>query len=106
VRVLEVPLDRPLDSQMPKEEHDANRELDDAQALVESYGVRAVTRLVRARSAAAAIVEEARSRNAELVLLGAMRRRGLGGRPVFGHTVESVLKASPSRVLVAGRMAR
>jgi nucleotide-binding universal stress UspA family protein len=105
VRVLEVPLDRPLDLPTPAEEQEANRELDDAQALVESYGVKAVTRLVRARSAAATIVDEIRSRNAELVVLGAPRRPGRPGRPVFGHTVETVLKMSPSRVLVAGRMA-
>jgi len=106
VRVLEVPLERPLDVALPEEEQEANRELDDAQALVESYGVRAVARLKRARSAGPAIVEEARQRNAELVVVGAPRRRGRSGAPLFGRTVEYVLKASPSRVLVAGgRMA-
>ncbi len=106
VRVLEVPLELPLDVALPEEEQEANRELDDAQALVESYGVRAVARLKRARSAGPAIVEEARQRNAELVVVGAPRRRGRSGAPLFGRTVEYVLKASPSRVLVAGgRMA-
>jgi basic amino acid/polyamine antiporter, APA family len=105
VRVLEVPLSLPLDAALPVEEEEANRELDDAQAFVEGYGVRAVTRLVRARNAAAAIVDEVRSRTAELVVVGAPRRRTRPGRPIFGRTVETVLKTSPSRVLVAGRMA-
>jgi len=102
VRVIEVPLDLPLDAGLPEEEQEAHRELDDAQALVESYGVRAVTRLARARSAGAAVVDEVRTRNAELVVLGSPRRRRRRGVPVFGRTVEYVLKNSQSRVLVVG----
>ena len=101
VRVVEVPLDLDLQASLPEEERRANRELDDAQALVESYGVRAVTRLVRARRAGPAIVEEVRARNAELVVVGAPRR-ARGGSAVFGSTVAYILKASPARVLVAG----
>jgi len=105
VRVIEVPLDRELQASMPEEERRANRELDDAQALVESYGVNAVTRLVRARSAGPAIVDEVRARNAELVVLGASRRPGARGS-VFGPSVAYVLKNSAARVIVAaGRKA-
>ena len=44
--------------------------------------------------------------SAELVVVGAPRRRAPRKGPIFGGTVEYVLKASPSRVLVAGgRMA-
>jgi nucleotide-binding universal stress UspA family protein len=69
---------------------------------VESYGVRAVTRLVRSRNASAAIVEDAALRGADLVVIGApRRRRGRGRAPLFGSTVDRVLKHSPSRVLVA-----
>jgi APA family basic amino acid/polyamine antiporter len=106
VHVLEVPLEQPLDAPLPALEQTADDLLDEAQALVESYGVRAVTRLVRARSAGPAIVDEARSRNAELVVLGAPRARIRGGKPVFGKTVDYVLRHSPSRVLLAaGRKA-
>jgi APA family basic amino acid/polyamine antiporter len=105
VRVIEVPLQLPLDASLPEDEDRANRELDDAQALVESYGVHAVTRLVRARSAGPAAVDEVRSRNAELVVIGASRR-GRAGSSVFGPTVSYILKNSPARVLVvAGRKA-
>jgi APA family basic amino acid/polyamine antiporter len=106
VHVLEVPLERPLDAPMPALEQTADDLLDEAQALVESYGVRAVTRLVRARSAGPAIVDEARSRNAELIVVGAPRVRIRGGKPVFGKTVDYALRHSPSRVLLAaGRKA-
>ena len=106
VNVLEVPLELTLDAPMPEEEERAEQVLDDAQALLESYGVRAVGRLVRARSPGRAIVEEAERRNAELVVMGAPRRRGRAGEPVFGRTTDYVLRASPSRVLVAaGRKA-
>ncbi len=102
VTVLEVPLDLPLDAALPGEEEAASKVLDDAQAFVESYDVRAITRLMRARRAGPAIVEEAARRNAELIVVGASRRRSARpGAPIFGKTVDYVLKSSPSRVLVA-----
>jgi APA family basic amino acid/polyamine antiporter len=101
VHVLEVPMELPLTVGLPSAEREANDLLDDARALVESYGVRAVTRLERARSAGPAIVADAVTRNADLVVIGAPRR-GLGRRtPVFGRTVRYVLKHSPCRVIVA-----
>ena len=105
VRVIVVPLELELQASIPEDERRANRELDDAQALVESYGVNAVTRLARARSAGPAIVDEVSTRNAELVVLGASRRPGMRGS-VFGPAVAYVLKNSPARVIVvAGRKA-
>ena len=100
VTVIEVPLSLPLDAELPGQEDEAEALLDDAQALVESYGVRAVTRLVRARRAGPAIVEEARRRNAELVVLGAPRRAAEGRRRLFGRTADYVLREAPCRVLI------
>jgi APA family basic amino acid/polyamine antiporter len=105
VAVVEVPLALPLGADMPAEEAEAEELLDGAREIVESYGVRAVERLLRARRAGPAIVEEAVRRNAELIVLGAPRRFGLRG-PMFGKTVDYILKASPVRVLVtAGKAA-
>jgi APA family basic amino acid/polyamine antiporter len=105
VTVVEVPLELSPDTLMEEAEREANDALDDAQALVESYGVRAVTRLARARRAGPAIVREAAERNAELIVVGAPRRVRRGG-PVFGRTVDYVLKNAPCRVLIAaGRKA-
>jgi APA family basic amino acid/polyamine antiporter len=103
--VIEIPLELPPDTRMEEAEREANQALDDAQALVESYGVRAITRLVRARRAGPAVVREAADRNAELIVLGAPRRGRRGG-PIFGKTVDYVLKNAPCRVLLAaGRKA-
>ena len=101
VTVIEVPLELPLDADLPEEEAEAERVLDEAQARVESYGVRSVTRVVRARAAGRAIVEDALSRDAELIVVGAPRIRMRRGKPIFGRTVDYVLKRSPTRVLVA-----
>ncbi len=101
VHVIEVPLSLPLDAKLLDEEDTAEDLLDDAQALVEGYGVRAVTRLLRARKAGPAIVEEVRRRDAELVLLGAPRPAVTGRQTLFGGTVDYVLRESPCRVLVA-----
>ncbi len=100
VHVLEIPMELSLTTAIPDAEKAANALLDDARALVESHGVKAVTRLERARSAGEAIVADADARTAELVVIGAPRR-GIGRRaPVFGRTVRYVLKHSSCRVLV------
>jgi APA family basic amino acid/polyamine antiporter len=101
VTVIEVPLELPLDSDLGEEESEAERVLDEAQARLESYGVRTVTRVARARAAGQAIVEDALGRDAELIVVGAPRARVRRGMPVFGRTVDYILKRSPTRVLVA-----
>jgi APA family basic amino acid/polyamine antiporter len=103
LRVIVVPLELPLDADLTEQVEEAHRLLDDAYAIVEPYGVRAVERVVRARQAGRAIVEEADRRVTEVVVLGA--RRG-AYKSIFGATVAYVLKNAPSRVMVAaGRKA-
>ena len=98
LRVIVVPLDQPLDCLLPEEEAEADALLDDARAMAEIYGVRTIDRLVRARNAGRAIVEEAERRQAEIVVLGAPRGRH---RDIFGKTVDYVLKNAPCRVMIA-----
>jgi len=100
--VLEVPLDVPLEVVLPAEEERANRELDEARAIGDSYGVTVVDRIVRARSAGAAIVDEALRRGTEIIVLGSARKSmSATSRAVFGQTVDYVLKNAPCRVMVA-----
>jgi APA family basic amino acid/polyamine antiporter len=101
LNILEIPLDRPLGEDLPELEQEANRELDEAATVGDSYGVRVLTRLERARSAGPAIVAEADARDAELIVLGA-HRRGLTAMQaaVFGKTVDYVLRHAGCRVLV------
>ncbi len=107
LHVLEVPLDKTLDAELPKRREVADQILDEAQTLLETYaGVQITSRLERARSAGPAIVAEAARREAEVVILGAPRSKVKGGKPIFGRTVDYVLRNSPTRVaVVAGKQA-
>ncbi len=99
---IEVPLELPLDVALPEQEAEADAVLDDARAAGELHGIDVRTRVVRARNAGEAIVAEAAARQAEIVVLGSPRATEPGGRrPVFGKTVDYVLRHSPSRVMVA-----
>jgi basic amino acid/polyamine antiporter, APA family len=102
--VIVVPLDLPLDTRLEEEERRADEALDVAAAIAELYGVKFTERLVRARHAGRAIVDEAKRRQSEIIVMGAPRAgRGQG---VFSDTVDFVLKHAPSRVMVvAGRKA-
>jgi APA family basic amino acid/polyamine antiporter len=98
---IEVPLDLPLAAPLPELEELANRELDEAVAIGDSYGVRVLDRLVRARSAGPAIVEEAERRGSEIIVIGSARKALTSGqRAVFGRTVDYVLRHAPCRVMV------
>ena len=99
VAAIEVPLDLPLDAELPEQETAANTLLDDARAAAELHGIQVVTRFVRARNAGQAIVAEAASRQAEIVVLGSPRSNGRGA--IFGKTVDYILHHSPTRVMVA-----
>jgi len=98
LRVVVIPMELPLDADLAEAEEEADRLLDEAHAIAEIYGVRNVERLVRARHAGRAIVEEAERRQAEIIVLGAPRSRH---RQIFGSTVDYVLKHAPCRVMVA-----
>jgi basic amino acid/polyamine antiporter, APA family len=98
LRVIVVPLELPLDADLTEELEEANHLLDEARLIAGPYGVRIVERVVRARNAGRAIVEEAERRGTEILVLGAPRGRH---RDIFGHTVDFVLKNAPCRVMVA-----
>jgi basic amino acid/polyamine antiporter, APA family len=102
--VVVVPLDLPLDTRLEEEERRADEALDVAAAIAELYGLKFTERLIRARHAGRAIVDEAMRRQSEIIVMGAPRAGR--GRGVFSDTVDFVLKHAPCRVMVvAGRMA-
>ena len=96
VAVIEVPPMLPLTAHMFDEEAQAKLLLRRAENIGESYGVHVVGRVVRGREAGEVLAEEAAARHVDLVVVGARRH----ARKPFGHTVETVLRKSPSRVLV------
>jgi basic amino acid/polyamine antiporter, APA family len=98
--ILEVPLDRPLGEEYPELEADANRELDEAVRIGDSYGVAVTGRLERARSAGPAIVAEASVRHSEIIVLGSPRDELTARQAaILGKTVDYILKHAPCRVL-------
>jgi APA family basic amino acid/polyamine antiporter len=104
--VIEVPLELPLDAELPAEERQAHDELDEAVAVGDTYGVRVVGRLVRGRSASVEIVREAERRGAEIIVLGSPRKELTRRRGVFGSTVDRVMRNAPCRVMVTATRQR
>jgi nucleotide-binding universal stress UspA family protein len=99
ITVVEVPVELPLDCQMDTEDARAQQLLEHARMTAESYGVKTTLRLVRAREAATAIVDELERQQPELAIVGVPRRPR---RRVtnLGRTVETVLKRAPCRVML------
>jgi nucleotide-binding universal stress UspA family protein len=101
VTVIEVPSLLPLDAHMGEEEADARRLLDRAEAVADAHGVTVLLRTVRARDAGTAIVDLIERGDIEIAVVGAARRiRSNKRSPVFGRTVQHVLKRAGCRVLV------
>ena len=98
--VIEIPPALPLNAHMHDDEAAARSLLERAGATAATYGVGFSPRIVRARKAAAAIVDLARQEEAELVVIGGSSRRRsiLGGS--FGATARRVLETAPCRVLL------
>ncbi len=99
LHVIRVPLDRSLDSEHGGEDERAALSLDEARLLGEDHGVRVEIETVRARSIGEAIVDEAKRRGADLIVLGSAPRWRRQSR-FFSPTVEYVLRKAPCEVLV------
>ncbi len=100
---VEVPLDLPLDAELPDDVREANEQLDEARAIGDSYGVTVIGRIARTRNIGRAIVDEAIRRNSEIIVMAGPRRVRLqrGRRQIFGDAVDFVLRHAPCRVMVA-----
>jgi nucleotide-binding universal stress UspA family protein len=101
VVVIEIPPTLPLDAHMLEEEEDAERLLDRAEAVGDSYGVLVSPHVIHAREAAGAIAEEARKLGTELIVIGGSRNhRRSSVAPIFDTTIQDVLRKAPCRVMV------
>ena len=111
--IFEVPLSLPLDARLPEAQLKAARAaLARAKAVGEEYvGVEVATATVRARRAGEAIVDEAKRRGVELIVLaaeepsrirGGARLGGIGG-PLdnfVGDATKYVVRKAPCRVIL------
>ncbi len=101
VAVIEIPALLPLDAHMVEEEDEARGMLSRADAIADSYGISASSRILRAREASTAIVDQATACKVQLLVIGAPhRRRATSNAPVFGATIQHVLKRAPCRVMI------
>jgi APA family basic amino acid/polyamine antiporter len=119
VWIFEMPMSLPLDARLPEAQiKQARQALARAKAVGEEYsGVHVATAIVRARRVGQAILEEARRRGVEAIVLGAeepSRIRGggpLGGRggPLenyVGEITKYVISKARCRVIVTAPIAR
>src|SRR5438067_1010408 len=97
--VIQVPLDRPLDAEMEEAEERAAASIAEAKLLGSDHGVQVNGETVRARSIGQAIVDEARSRDVDLIVLGSAPRWRRQSR-FFSPTVDFVLRKAPCEVLI------
>jgi APA family basic amino acid/polyamine antiporter len=113
IYVLVVPMALPLDAPLPEQKiAEAQAALDRAERVGEEYeDVDVVTTLVRGRTVGSAIVEEARRRKVEAIVIGAEPPSPIKGGSVLGgiagrrpqelgEVTAYVLEKAPSRVLV------
>lgn len=98
IHVIEVRWNLPLDAILEPESERGEGVLDDAVKVAEKAGAQLETELVQAREASAAIIDTARDRNADLIVLGMPYRKRLG-RVYVGKTVQSVYVGAHCAVL-------
>jgi nucleotide-binding universal stress UspA family protein len=99
LHVIRVPMERPLDEEMPDEDERAAASLAEAQLLGSDHGVEVKTKTVRARAIGQAIVDQAKELGVDLIVVGSAPRWRRQSR-FFSPTVDYVLKKAPCEVLV------
>jgi APA family basic amino acid/polyamine antiporter len=113
IYVAEIPMSLPLNARLPKEKVERAREaLARAKRVAQEYeGVEVATATVRGRTTGSAIVDRARKRKVEAIVIGAeppspIRGGGIlggvaGGKPrELGEITAYVLEKAPCRVVV------
>ena len=98
VHVIEVRWNQPLDAVLEKETERGEILLEAAAKVASQAGGKLETELLQAREAAAAIVDTARDRGVDLILLGMPYRRRFG-RTYVGRTVQGVYVTASCAVL-------
>ncbi len=100
LHVVEIDWTLPLDGSVSGLTEEAQRVLDVAETDAEHLGVSLEPVLLKARNVGAAIVDEAASQEADLLVLGLPYRKKFGGDFVIGTTVPYVFKNAPCTVWV------
>jgi APA family basic amino acid/polyamine antiporter len=99
LHVVLVPLDRGLEGDMRDAEERATSSIAEAKQLASEHGVDVEGVVVRGRAIGRAVVDEARARGADLIVMGSSPRWRRRSR-FFSPTVEYVLGNAPGEVMV------
>ena len=100
VHVVEIDWTLPLDADIAGRSEEVQRVLDSAEAIAETHKMTLEPVLLQARDVAAAIVDEATERVADLLVVGLPYRQRFGGEFDIGRTVPYVLQNAPCAVWV------
>jgi nucleotide-binding universal stress UspA family protein len=100
VHVVEIDWTLPLDADIAGRSEDVQRVLDSAEEIAEAFKVRLEPVLLQARDVAAAIVDEATERGADLLVVGLPYRKRFGGEFAIGRTIPYILQNAPCSVWV------
>ncbi len=100
VHVVEIDWTLPLDADIAGRSEDVQRVLDSAEEIAEAFKVKLEPVLLQARDVAAAIVDEATERGADLLVVGLPYRKRFGGEFAIGRTIPYILQTAPCSVWV------
>ncbi len=98
VHVIELPDPTPLDASVPELEAIAKEILETAENIARQVGLNASTVILRAHSAASALVDELTENKIDLAVLGYHHRRSIG-EIFLGTTAQNMAKNAPCRIL-------
>jgi nucleotide-binding universal stress UspA family protein len=100
VHVVEIDWTLPLDADIAGRSEDVQQVLDSAEEIAEASKVQLEPVLLQARDVAAAIVDEATERGADLLVVGLPYRKRFGGEFAIGRTIPYILQNAPCSVWV------
>lgn len=100
VHVVEIDWTLPLDADIAGRSEEAQRVLDSAEEIAEGSKLSMEPVLLQARDVAAAIVDEATERDADLLIVGLPYRKRFGGEFAIGRTIPYILQNAPCAVWV------
>ncbi len=99
VHVVELPDPTPLDASVPEIEEMAREILRKAESIAHQCGRSASSAILRAHSAAPALVDDMQENRIELAVLGYHHKRSIG-EILLGTTAQSLAKSAPCRILL------
>ncbi len=104
VYVYEVPLDLPLDEEVPEEIKKGDEILELATSVADEVGVNAKTHFIQSRKASAGILSEIEDLEIDIAVIG-IRKPSVSEESPIGYTTEYLLKTAKCEfILVRPKM--